>query len=104
MRASKARGEALRQMADRNSEQELRRFVQLLIDSDRFGTSLGPTLRQHAKYLRIRFRQRAQEAARKLTVKLVFPVFFLIFPCVLLVTLGPAVMQMHKYFNALMGN
>lgn len=101
MRASKARAEALRQLGERNSEPELRKFVQLLLDSDRFGTSLGPTLRQHSKYLRIRFRQKAQEAARKLTVKLVFPVFFLIFPCVLLVTLGPAVMQMYKYFHSM---
>src|SRR5258708_5898075 len=103
MRSGKARGDALRELAERNSEGELRKFVQFLLASDRFGTSLGPTLRQHSKYLRIRFRQKAQEAARKLTVKLVFPVFFLIFPCVLLVTLGAAVMQMYKYFHS-MGN
>ena len=52
--------------------------------------------RIHAKYLRTRMRQQAQEAARKLTVKLVFPVFFLIFPSVLLVTLGPAILQMQE--------
>jgi tight adherence protein C len=51
--------------------------------------------------LRIRRRQGAQEAARKITVKLVFPVFFLIFPAVLLVTLGPAAMQIMQSFDAL---
>ena len=59
-------------------------------------------LRTHAKYLRIRMRQSAQERARKVTVKLIFPVFFLIFPSVLLVTLGPAVMHMVKSFEQFM--
>ncbi len=99
MRASKARAEALRDMADRNSEPELRKLCLLLVESDRFGTSLAPTLRQHARYLRVRFRQRAQEAARKLTVKLVFPVFFLIFPAILVVTLGPAALTLTKYLH-----
>jgi len=71
----------------------------LLIDSDRFGTSLGPALRTHAKYLRTRMRQQAQEAARKVAAKLIFPIFFLIFPSVLLVTLGPAVLHMSKHFT-----
>ena len=62
-----------------------------MIDTDRFGTSLGPALKTHARYLRIRFRQIAQERGRKVSVKLIFPVFFLIFPSVLLVTLAPAV-------------
>jgi tight adherence protein C len=64
----------------------------VLIDSDRFGTSLAPALRTHAKYLRTRRRQMAQEAARKLGVKLIFPVFFLIMPAVFVVTLGPPVL------------
>lgn len=99
MRASKARAEALRHMAERNSEPELRKLCLLLAESDRFGTSLAPALRQHAKYIRVRFRQRAQEAARKLTVKLVFPVFFLIFPSILVVTLGPAALMLMKYLK-----
>lgn len=102
-RASKSRGEALWRMAERNSEQDIRKLCQLLHDSDRFGASLGPAMRSHAKYLRIRFRQRAQEAARKLGVKLVFPIFFLIFPTILLVTLGPAVMLMSQQFRKLFG-
>jgi tight adherence protein C len=101
-RASKSRAEAIRHMVERNTEPDLRKFCQLLLDSDRFGTSVGPTLRNHAKYLRIRFRQKAQETARKLSVKMVFPVFFLIFPSVLVVTLGPAVLLMYRSFKSMM--
>jgi tight adherence protein C len=100
-RASKSRADSIRHMRDRNSEPELRKFCNLLLDADRFGSSLAPTLRQHAKFLRVRFRQRAQEDARKLTVKMVFPVFFLIFPSILVVTLGPAVLIMQKYLKNL---
>jgi tight adherence protein C len=50
-------------------------------------------LRVHAKYLRIRAKQQAEEAARKISIKLLLPIFFLIFPCMLLVTAGPAILQ-----------
>jgi tight adherence protein C len=93
LRAGASRPQALRNLAGRNSEPELRKLVNLLIQADRFGTSLGPALRVHAKYLRIRFKQQAEEAARKISVKLLFPIFFLIFPCMLMVTAGPAVLQ-----------
>jgi tight adherence protein C len=98
LRAGKARAEALRQLGARNGDPELKKLSSLLIDSDRFGTSLAPALRTHVKYLRNRMRQQAQEKARKVSVKLIFPVFFLIFPSVLLVTLGPAVLHMMKSF------
>jgi tight adherence protein C len=91
LRANTTRADALRNFGDRSKDMELRKFANLLIDTDRFGTSLGPALKTHARYLRIRFRQIAQEKARKVGVKLIFPVFFLIFPSVILVTLGPAV-------------
>jgi tight adherence protein C len=91
LRANTTRADALRNFAERSKDLELRKFANLLIDTDRFGTSLGPALKTHARYLRIRFRQVAQERARKVGVKLIFPVFFLIFPSVILVTLGPAV-------------
>ena len=92
LRTAASRTESLRAMADRNGEMELKKLANLFVDTDRFGTSLAPALRNHARYLRIRMRQQAQEAARKVGVKLIFPVFFLIFPSVILVTLGPAVM------------
>src|SRR5207245_8757175 len=98
LRAGKSRAEALQQLGARSGDSELKKLSSVLIDSDRFGSSLGPALRTHAKYLRTRMRQQAQEAARKISVKLIFPVFFLIFPSVLLVTLGPAVLHMTKQF------
>jgi tight adherence protein C len=89
-------------MAARNKEPELRKLANLLIDSDRFGVSIGPALRSHSKHLRTRFRQLAQEKARKIGVKLIFPVFFLIFPSVLLVTLGPACIMMFQQLKTMM--
>jgi tight adherence protein C len=100
MRAGKSKSEALRHLAERSGEEELRKLALLLLDGERFGTSLGPALRTHGKYLRTRLRQLAQEAARKLTVKLVLPVFFLIFPSVMLVTLGPAYLQMRQFLDS----
>jgi tight adherence protein C len=81
-------------LGTRTESEELRKLTRILLDTERFGSSLGPTLRTHARYLRTRRRQTAQEAARKLGVKLVFPVFFLIMPSVFVVTLGPAVLQL----------
>lgn len=103
LRTTTTRVEALKNFAARGRDQELRKFANLLIDTDRFGTSLGPALKTHARYLRIRFRQKAQETARKVGVKLIFPVFFLIFPSVILVTLGPAVMQLMGQLDKMFG-
>lgn len=103
LRAGKSRLEALRHLAERNNEPELTKVSKLLIDADRFGTSLGPALRTHARFLRTRFKYAAQESARKVGVKLIFPVFFLIFPAVLLVTLGPAVLQLYEQLKIFTG-
>ncbi len=100
-RANKSRLDAYRHLAERNRQPELTQLVNVMIDSDRFGTSIAPALRTHARYLRIRFRQRAQEAAHKVSVKLVFPVFFLILPSVLLVTLAPALLQMKMQLESI---
>lgn len=96
LRASSSRADSFRALGTRNKEPELRKLASLLVDSDRYGVSIGPALRTHSKYLRTRFRQQAQEKARKVGVKLIFPVFFLIFPSVLLVTLGPACMMLYQ--------
>ena len=98
MLASRSRQEALRGLVERNSEPEIKRIAQVLIDGDRFGTGLAAALRNQLRFLRTRMRQSAQEQARKVSVKLVFPIFFLIFPAILLITLGPAVILV---FNAL---
>ncbi len=103
LRANPSRVEALQNFGKRGRDIELIKFSHLLLDTDRFGTSLGPALRTHARYLRTRFRQKAQERARKVGVKLIFPVFFLIFPSVILVTLGPAVILLYGQMKALVG-
>lgn len=102
MSTSIGRSEAFRNLGLRNTEPEIKRFAQILVDCDRFGTGLAGALRTHVRYLRIRMRQQAREAARKVGVKLVFPVFFLIFPSVLLVTLGPAVLQLTTQLAVLL--
>ena len=101
LRTGSTRADSFRALAARNKEPELRKLSNLLIDSDRFGVSISPALRSHAKYLRTRFRQQAQEKARKVGVKLIFPVFFLIFPSVLLVTLGPACIMMFQQLKTM---
>jgi tight adherence protein C len=103
LKANTSREDALRNFARRTRDSEIQKFAALLIDTDRFGTSLGPALRVHARYLRTRFRQAAQERARKVGVKLIFPVFFLIFPSVVLVTLGPAVLLIFAQMKNLVG-
>ena len=103
MRAGRPRTEALADLGRRCGSAELRKLAAVLLDSDRFGASLAPALRTHARYLRTRQRQTAQEAARKLTVKLIFPVFFLIMPAVFVVTLGPAALTFSEAMSALFG-
>lgn len=104
MRAGQSRAEVLNNLALRTAEPEVRKLTTILLDGDRFGTSLGPALKTHSRYLRTRRRQSAQEQARKTTVKLVFPVFFLIFPSVLVVTLGPAVLRLAVGMRELMNS
>jgi tight adherence protein C len=103
LRADTSRVEALRHFAARSRDMEMKKFANLLIETDRFGSSLGPALRTHARYLRTRFRQKAQERARKVSVKLIFPIFFLIFPSVILVTLGPAVILVMGQLKNIFG-
>jgi tight adherence protein C len=94
LRAGRQKHDVLMDLGTRTESEELRKLTRILLDTERFGSSVGPTLRTHARFLRTRRRQTAQEAARKLGVKLVFPVFFLIMPSVFVVTLGPAVLQL----------
>jgi tight adherence protein C len=103
LKANTSREDALRNFALRTRDSEIKKLAALLIDTDRFGTSLGPALRVHSRYLRTRFRQSAQERARKVGVKLIFPVFFLIFPSVILVTLGPAVILIATQMKSMLG-
>ena len=96
MRAGIGRVEALRNLAIRTGVDEVRAFVAVLVQSDRFGTSIAQALRTHALSLRTRRRQRAEEAARKTPVKMVFPLVFCIFPELLLVILAPGMLQLFR--------
>jgi tight adherence protein C len=103
IRAGRNRADVLADLGRRTGSPELKKLAVVLIDSDRFGTSLAPALRTHARFLRTRRRQMAQEAARKLGVKLIFPVFFLIMPAVFVVALGPAVLSFMDAMRGFLG-
>jgi tight adherence protein C len=102
MRAGKRRSEALRNFAERTGEPEIRKLVAILIQNDRFGTSMGESLRNHSDFLRTRRRQEAEERAGKVGVKLVFPIFFFILPSMLIVAAGPGILQIFKYLFPMM--
>ena len=102
MRAGKRRAEALRNLAERTGESEIRKLVAILVQNDRFGTSMGESLRTHSDYLRTKRRQEAEERAGKVGVKLVFPIFFFILPSMLIVAAGPGILQIFKYLFPMM--
>jgi tight adherence protein C len=102
MRAGKRRAEALKHLADRTGEAEIRKLVAILVQNDRFGTSIGESLRNHSDFLRTRRRQEAEERAGKVGVKLVFPIFFFILPSMLVVAAGPGLLQIFKYLFPMM--
>jgi tight adherence protein C len=93
IRAGTARDEALRNLGDRTGLEDIKSLVAMLIQTDRFGTSIAQALRVQADTLRTKRRQRAEEAAAKTTIKLVFPLVLFIFPAMFVVILGPALIQ-----------
>ena len=102
MRAGKRRQEALRNFGERTGESEIRKLVAILIQNDRFGTSMGESLRTHSDFMRTRRRQDAEERAGKVGVKLVFPIFFFILPSMMVVAAGPGMLQIFKYLFPMM--
>jgi len=96
MRAGKPRMEAFKNFAERTKVDDVRSLVAMMVQTDRFGTSLGQALRTHAETSRTKRRQRAEEKAAKLGVKLLFPLVFCLFPAFYLVVLGPSLLRIFR--------
>jgi tight adherence protein C len=96
LRAGVQRQDALRNLAQRTNLDDVKNLVALLVQTDRFGTSIGQALRVHADAMRMTRRLKAEELAAKLPVKLLLPLIFFIFPCMFIVTIGPAVIKIVK--------
>jgi len=93
LRAGKARVDALRNLAERTGVDDIISLVAMLVQTDKFGTSVAQSLRVHSDTVRTKRRQRAEEAAAKTGVKMVFPLVFCIFPAIWVVTIGPAIIK-----------
>lgn len=98
MRVGKTRLDALRELSRRTGLDELKSLVAMLIQTERFGTSIAQSLRVFSDELRTRRRQQAEEMSAKTTVKMVPPLVFFIFPALLVVILGPAVITLIRQF------
>jgi tight adherence protein C len=103
MRAGFSKEKALRNFALRSGVDDIDTLVAMLIQSERFGTSVGDSLRVYSDNLRTKRRMLAEECAAKIGLKLLFPLIFCIFPTLLMVLLGPAVMQLTRTLGALSG-
>ncbi len=97
MRSGRSREEALRALGARNGSDDLKALAALIIQSDRLGASMAQTLRSHADLLRTKRRQRAEEAARKLPIKMLFPLALFILPALFAVTAGPAILILRDF-------
>lgn len=99
--AGRPRADAWKNLADRTDVDSVRNLVSVLVQAEKFGTSIARTLRVHSDTLRVQRRQKVEEQAAKTTVKLVFPLVFFIFPSIFLVTLGPAAIIIIEGFHNL---
>jgi tight adherence protein C len=104
LRAGRPRTEALRNLGDRTGLEDIMSLTTMLIQTDKFGTSVAQSLRVHSETLRTKRRQRAEEAAAKTGVKMVFPLVFCIFPAVWVVTIGPAAIKFVQVIFPLADN
>jgi tight adherence protein C len=101
MRAGTPRDEALKNFADRTGLADIKSLVSMLVQTDRFGTSVADALRVHSDTMRTKRRQRAEEAAAKTTIKLVFPLVLFVFPAMFVVVIGPSALAIYRAFSKL---
>ena len=100
-RAGRPRADAWKNFAERTAVESVRNLVSVLVQSEKFGTSVAKTLRVHSDTLRSQRRQKVEEQAAKTTIKLIFPLVLFIFPSLFLVVLGPAAILMMDGFHNL---
>lgn len=103
MQVGVGRTEALRMLADRNDVTDLRQFVTAILQAEHYGVPVAQVLRDHAKELRTKRRQRAEEAARKLPLKMLFPLVMFILPPLFIILVGPAALRLIESYSALPG-
>jgi tight adherence protein C len=94
IRVGRSREEALRNLAERTGVDDIRSFVALLIQADRYGSSIAKAVRIFSESLRTKRRQRAEQASQKAALKLIFPLTLFLFPVIILVILGPALLNL----------
>ncbi|BCY06952.1 type II secretion system F family protein [Actinoplanes sp. L3-i22] len=99
MRLGVSRAQALRSLSERTTVRDLKRLVTALVQAGELGISVANILREHAQDQRVRRRQRAEEMAQKVPVKLIFPVMFCMLPAIFVILIGPAVLQLIKSFQ-----
>lgn len=99
MQIGKSRTEALRAMADRTTAPEFRAFVSALVQASELGISIARVLREQAKEMRLRRRQRAEERAQKVPVKILFPLVLCLLPALFVVIIGPGVITISHIFS-----
>jgi tight adherence protein C len=99
MQLGAGRSEALRSLAERSSLSELKNFVTSMVQADAFGIPIGRVLRVQGKEMRDKRRQRAEEQAQKVPVKILFPLIFCILPTLFIAVMGPGVISMMSAFS-----
>jgi tight adherence protein C len=99
MQLGTGRADAMRALSDRTDVTDLRGFVTAMVQADAFGIPIANVLRIQAREMRTRRSQRAEEAAQKVPVKILFPLIFCILPSLFIVILGPAVIQIIQSFT-----
>lgn len=101
MQIGKSRGEAFSSLGERTTAPELKNFVSTLVQADRLGLPIAGVLREQTKEMRVVRRQRAEEQAQKVTVKILFPLLLCIFPALFIVIIGPGALQIMDAFSSM---